>query len=200
MSVTLLLGLLMVSALLPACVRLFYPPLPEGSPDEAPQAVVVLGGGLGRDAAGWHLSPASLRRLQQGREEAMRRHLPLLLSGGLAGDNPPSGTEAALMAARLEESELAGLWQETRSHNTWTNARYSAELLRHRQVSRVLLVTDREHMTRAMLCFQDHGIDVVPWPVDRLPSPEWAPSSAALAVLPAIWYEWVALVWYQLRY
>ena len=200
MSVTLLLGLLLVSALLPACVRLFYPPLPAGQPDQAVQAVVVLGGGLGRDADGWHLSQASLRRLHHAREQALQRGLPLLLSGGLAGEPPGSATEAELMAARLEGAGLAAVWQERKSHNTWSNARYSAEILHGRKVSRVLLVTDREHMTRAMLCFQELGLEVVPAPVDRLPTPDWAPSSAALAVLPAIWYEWAALIWYQLRY
>ena len=200
MSVTLLLGLLLVSALLPACVRLFYPPLPAGHEDEGVQAVVVLGGGLGKDDNGWHLSAASLRRLHHAREEALQRGLPLLLSGGLAGEVHGGATEAELMAARLQADDVSALWLESDSANTWENARHSAAILQGRRVQRVLLVTDREHMTRAMLCFQAQGLEVVPAPVDRLPSPAWAPSSGALVLLPAIWYEWVALVWYQFRY
>ena len=34
----------------------------------------------------------------------------------------------------------------------------------------------------------------------RLPSPEWMPSAGALAMLPEIYYEWLAILWYYARY
>lgn len=200
MSVAVLMGLLLVSATLPACVRLFYPPLPAGAADHGAGAVVVLAGGVGQRAGRWRVSDASLRRLEHGAAEARRRTLPLLISGGDGDGNPDSPAEASMMAGHLDAARFADLWLETESHNTWANARYSAEILRQKGVSRVVLVTDREHMTRGMLCFQEQGIEVIPEPVDRLPAPDWQPSTAALSVLPSIWYEWVALVWYQLRY
>lgn len=200
MSMTVLVLVLLISATLPVCVRMFYPPLPAGADEAGLGAVVVLAGGIGPDARGWRLSDASLRRLLRGRDEARTRQLPLLLSGGVAGHGPDSPAEAELMARQLDPAGFVELWLEADSHNTWANAENSAQLLRARQISRVLLVTDREHMTRAMLCFQEQGIEVVPAPIDRLPGSDWAPSTAALAVLPSIWYEWAALIWYQFRY
>ena len=33
-----------------------------------------------------------------------------------------------------------------------------------------------------------------------LPREAWLPSAGALAEVPVIWREWVALVWYRIRY
>ena len=199
MSVTLILWLLLVVATVPACVRMFYPPLPAAEAVSGAGAVVVLAGGSVRRAGHWTPTDASLRRLALGMAVARTEGLPLLLSGGDGDRRPETPTEAALMS-ELVPDDLGEVWLEQRSHNTYTNARYSADLLRERGIDTVILVTDREHMTRAQMCFHWHDIKVIMRPLDRLPRDgAWVPSTAALALLPAIWYEWVALAWYQLK-
>ena len=194
-----LLVLLLVAGTLPAIVRQLYPPLPLRDQSEArPRCVVVLGGGLVGRSAQRRSSRIGLRRLARALEEARQRHLPLLISGGGRPLVEGQVSEARLLA---EASEGYGLtiWLEERSRNTRENARNSAALLQRKGIDRVLLVTDRAHMTRAMLAFQRAGIEVIAAPVDRLPSPAWMPSAGALLLLPEIWYEWLALLWYEIR-
>lgn len=199
MTVTAALLLCLMAATLPAVVGWLLPPLPESSVDGAPGAVVVLGGGCVKQESRWLMAASSRRRLLAGIEQARNRGLPLVLSGGACRQGAPA--EAALMAAlagdRAPELEVL---QEDKSTNTWENAAYSAELLRHRGIDRVVLVTDRPHLTRATLCFQRHGLGVEPVASTRLPSPVWMPSTGALTMLPELWYEWAALAWYEMRY
>ena len=190
--------LLLVAGTLPGVVRWMLPPLPESAGSGAPGAVVVLGGGNRR--LGNELAPsrASLRRARFGTELARERRLPVLLSGGGCEAGP---SEAALMAALIERHwPDMDIWREERSRTTWENAVHSAALLRGRGVHRVLLVTDRPHLTRATLSFRAQGLDVVPVSCSSLPEPDWVPSAGALAWLPEVYYEWVGLFWYQIRY
>lgn len=202
-----MLAVLLVVATLPVVVRQFYPPLPRRLPGGEPAAVVVPGAGrrpVGEGAnEGYRLNSIGLRRLRVGLREAGQRHLPLLLSGGASGRGPENeaASEAGLMAA-----EARKLWPEARlilepaSRDTWQNARNSAALLAARGIDSIVLVTDRAHMPRAMLCFQARGIRVTPVPVEALPEPAWLPSAGALAQVPMIWREWVALIWYRVKY
>jgi uncharacterized SAM-binding protein YcdF (DUF218 family) len=107
-------------------------------------------------------------------------------------------SEARLLADATRGYGLT-VWLEERSRNTRENARNSAALLQRKGINQILLVTDRAHMTRAMLSFQRAGIEVLVAPVERLPSPAWMPSAGALLLLPEIWYEWLALLWYEVR-
>lgn len=190
----------LVAATLPAVVRGMLPPLPRCERNE-PQAVVVLGAGRRQSNGKWVLTTRSLRRLQVAAEAAQAQRLPLVLSGGrnpLADDGP---TEAALMAdiAAIRWPAITVL-QETESKNTWENAEHSAALLMPRGWDEVLLVSDRAHLPRAILCFRFHGIQVSPLWRRRLPASPWVPSAGALSMVPEIWYEWFALCWYAVRY
>src|SRR5690606_12462524 len=131
-------------------------------------------------------------------EQARQRQLPLLISGGGAGVSRGAPGEAALLA-ELAQGYGVTLWVEDRSRNTRENARNSAALLVRKGIDSVLLVTDRAHMPRAMLCFLHQRLAVQPAPLDSMPAPVWMPSAGALALLPEIWYEWLALAWYWLR-
>jgi len=203
MLITLALALVLIGATLPAVVRQFYPPLPAVDPGVRPGAVVVLGAGRQRGAQGYRLNAAGLRRLQAGLREAWQRDLPIVLSGGAEHRIPenPADSEAAMM-----EQEVLRVWPQARTHiepqsrSTWENARNTAALLRPRGVEAVVLVTDRAHMPRALLCFQRQGLRVEAVPLVSLPKPAWAPSAGALSQLPVIWREWAALAWYAVRY
>lgn len=199
MTVTMLFGLLLVSALLPVCVRQFYPPILNASDDSGAQAVVVLGGGINQSPSGCRPSAASMRRLLAALDEVEQRKLPLLISGG-GNRGKECDSEAQLMADSLAHGQVEALWLEGDSQNTYANALYSSELLKQKRIAKVVLVTDMEHMPRAVRCFRKFNIEVIPAPIDRLPEPVWMPTSAAAMVLPAIWYEWLALLWYELKY
>lgn len=201
MSAAAVLGLLLVSATLPAVVRQLFPPLPAGVPAGQASAVVVLGGGMVEHNGDWQASSASLRRLGEAIRVARQRQLPLLISGGNADLASGRPSEAELMAAVARGIYPEGdIWLESASNNTRENVAYSVPLLRQRSVATALLVTDRSHLPRAMLCFEREGFPVSAHPVDRMPERGWMPSAAALAHLPEIWYEWLALFWYHLRH
>ena len=198
MSAGALMVLLLVAGTLPVLVRQLYPPLPPRETMAAPACVVVLGGGIIGGEASRRSSHIGLRRLARALEEARQRRLPLLISGGGPGQQRGLISEARLLARAAEGYGLT-LWLEERSRNTLENARNSAAILQRKGISSVLLVTDRAHMTRAMLCFRRQGLEVQPAVLDRLPAPAWMPSAGALLLLPEIWYEWLALIWYQWR-
>lgn len=195
---------------MPVTIRALYPPLfLRRGTEVRPQVVVVLGAGHRQRAGKYVTGVIGLRRLQHGLVQAQARKLPLLLCGGgkhLSSESPTGSqgdvpSEAALMAEEVRmRAPLQSVWLEEESRTTWENAENAAKLLVRKGVSRVLLVTDRPHMTRAMMCFRAQGLDVEPAPLDRLPTSNWVPTAAALSLMPEIWYEWLALVWYGLHW
>jgi uncharacterized SAM-binding protein YcdF (DUF218 family) len=197
-SLGLLMVLLLAAGTLPVMVRQFYPPLPPSRGEGPAGCVVVLGAGIRGRGIARRSSRSGLLRLARAVDTARRRGLPLLISGGGPGAEQGLSSEARLLAAAAEGYGLS-LWLEEHSRNTSENARNSAAILVRKGICRVVLVTDRPHMARAMLCFQRAGIEVEPVPVDRLPSPVWMPSAGALSLLPEIWYEWAALLWYRFK-
>lgn len=199
MNLGALLVLLLVAGTLPAMVRQLYPPLPRRRTEALlPRCVVVLGGGVVGRGLQRRSSRVGLRRLALALTEARQRQLPLLISGGGKTERGSQASEAKLLAD-ISEGYGITLWLEERSRNTWENARNSAAVLQRKGVAQVLLVTDRAHMTRAMLVFRRAGIEVVAAPVEVLPAQAWMPSAGALLLLPGIWYEWLALLWYEIR-
>lgn len=192
----------LVIGALPAIVRGLYPPLffRRGVPVH-PQAVVVLGAGHRQRRGRYVTGVVGLRRVQLGLMQAQQRQLPLLLCGGRKSLRDAVPSEASLMAQEVRwRAASQSLWLEEKSRNTWENATYAAELLRQHGVSRIVLVTDRPHMSRALMCFKAQGLEVEPVALDQLPASNWVPTAAALFLIPEIWYEWLALAWYALRW
>ncbi len=95
--------------------------------------------------------------------------LPILTSGGLHFDQPPS--EASIMAQSLQDDfAVAVRWQEGLSRTTWENATMSAAILQPQGIKRVVLVTQAWHMPRARWSFEQAGFTVVGAPVGFLGS------------------------------
>lgn len=100
---------------------------------------------------------------------------PLLLFTGAGAAGPPGAPSAGLpteadVALRLATAQ--GVPEdrcllERASMTTWENAAFSAPLLRERDARRVLVVTDRYHLFRALRCFWAHGIDAEGSPTVR---------------------------------
>lgn len=163
-----------------------------------PQVVVVLGPNRVRRHRDYQLSTAGWRRAGVGIAQAKKHKLPILFAGG---QEEGEGSEAQLMAQAVQRYwPEAVVWLEEESLNTWHKAECCAAFLAEKGLRRVLLVTDRAHLPRAMYAFRAHNILAQPFSSSVLPSPGWMPSAGALSMLVEAYYEWLALLWYWLKY
>jgi len=172
------------------------------------QAIVILAGGLERDApeyGGDTLNQRSLVRARYGAALALRYHLPVLVSGG----RPPGARRAeadAIGDALEQEFRVPVRWRENRSLDTADNAALSAEILRSAGIRRIILVTQAFHMPRARRLFTASGLEVVPaptglgrsnaWPDNPV---DWLPQAAALHDSYFALHEWLGLAWLDLQ-
>jgi uncharacterized SAM-binding protein YcdF (DUF218 family) len=129
------------------------------------QAIVVLGGGLRKDAVeygGDTLGALTLERVRYAARVARRTDLPLLVSGGGVLS---SKSEAEVMGDALEkEFGVSVRWKEGRSRDTHQNAVFSAKILLDAGVRRVVLVAHAVDMRRARREFRQAGLEVIPAP------------------------------------
>jgi len=132
------------------------------------QAIVILGGGIRRDApeyGGDTLGTLTLERVRYGARVARLTGLPVLVTGGtvLAGE-----AEATLMQATLEnEFGVPVRWAEVHSRTTHDNAVLSAQMLRKHGVKRVVLVAHSFDMRRATAEFAAQGIETIGAPTGK---------------------------------
>jgi uncharacterized SAM-binding protein YcdF (DUF218 family) len=168
------------------------------------QAIVVLGGGLSREApeyGGDTVGEASLVRLRYAAKLQRESGLPLLVTGG----NPDGGklSEAEAMSQVLtREFGVPVRWIEGASNNTRENAQLTAARLKADGIIRVVLVTHAWHMPRALRSFTEAGLSASPAPtsfqseaatvLDFLPSHYGAARCAI--------HEWLGLLWYRVRF
>lgn len=149
--------------------------------------IVVLGGGLGRDAAHNIVVNAYTRlRLEKAVRQKQYNPLPILLSG----------VEAPYMQNWLKAHQVDAGLLENRSMNTCENTRFSALLLQKKGgAPRVELITDAYHMPRARRLFAMNGIDTIPV-VAPLPNPQtrWKPSKNNLMHSRRATYEAIASI------
>ncbi|MES2562426.1 MAG: YdcF family protein [Pseudomonadota bacterium] len=129
------------------------------------QAIVVLGGGVRRNAAeyaGDTVGRLTLDRVRYGALVARRTGLPILVTGGVVFSGAP---EATLMKRTLEEEfQVAVRWTEAISRNTRGNAIESAKILQTAGIRSVILVGHSFDMPRALAEFAAAGLDVLPAP------------------------------------
>jgi len=166
--------------------------------------VLVLGGGVrfgsGPDG-GYEPKTETLERLHRGAWWARQFQLPLAFSGGRSPNPDPDQPSEAEVAQRVlrEHYGLQLAWSEGRSANTAENARFSAEMLRHRSTQQVILVTHALHMPRALRHFRAAAPEVVflPAPLSRQPATTWRltdylPSAEGVRLGRYLAYEWLA--------
>jgi uncharacterized SAM-binding protein YcdF (DUF218 family) len=171
------------------------------------QAIVVLAAGVrlgdGADIPD-RLGPRSFERLALAAQAYRRLGLPLAVSGG-----PVRGshvTEGALMKAALEEQFAVPVaWIEDRSHNTWENGAYTAELLRPANIETVLVVSHVWHLPRALRAFEEAGLKALPWPAPRTPRrlsrvADYLPNLEGLHDSFHALHEIIGMLYYRLRY
>jgi uncharacterized SAM-binding protein YcdF (DUF218 family) len=123
----------------------------------------------------------------------------VLVTGGDASrlDEPLSVTYArTLLQLGVPASDQV---LETRSMNTWQNAKFSLPLLRSIGAQRVWLVTSGTHMRRSMLCFEHFGIDATPMRADYAHG-VWSklPIGANVALTDVALHEFLGVAAYHL--
>jgi uncharacterized SAM-binding protein YcdF (DUF218 family) len=142
------------------------------------QAIVILGGGVRRDApevGGDAPSAVTDLRLIEGAKVARAMRLPILVSG--------SPNEAAAMRRFMEEDlQFPVRWVESGSRNTHENAVFSAALLGKEEIHRIILVTSSPHMARAAAEFAAAGLEVTAAPAEMVTRDEPGP----LAITPNV--------------
>ena len=148
-----------------------YPPLTGQMlhGDDRGQVVVILSaeGRYETEFSTFVPGPLTQTRMVYGVFLARRLGLPILVTGGAEATTFPS------LARQMRDSLIRDyqfrnpVWMEERSVNTWENALFSAALLRARGVRRIYLVTHSWHERRAVRCFEEAGISVIPAPTDR---------------------------------
>jgi uncharacterized SAM-binding protein YcdF (DUF218 family) len=138
---------------------------------------------------------------------ALARRYPaarLVFSGGSGDPFDQARGEAETVPGFLAEQGIdpARLIVESRSRNTWENARFSVDMLRPDPGQHWLLVTSAYHMPRAVGCFRTAGGRVTPYPVDYRTTGRrrWISLQPTdnLRLLTDAWREWIGLLAYRL--
>ncbi len=173
---------------------------------KAADAIVILGGGSYKHApefGGTHnLKGETLERLRYGAWLARKINKPILVTGG-APDGGPA--EAPLMQAVLEQDfHIKTRWVEAHSDNTRENAAYSAEILKKAGITRIWLVSQAWHLSRAVPEFERHGLTVIAAGtgyVNTAPTTplDFIPDGKYLRYSHYATHEAIGLAWYKLR-
>ncbi|MBI2159753.1 MAG: YdcF family protein, partial [Candidatus Rokubacteria bacterium] len=95
---------------------------------------------------------------------------PLIVFSGAAFEGRPAEAEVAARLARELGVPSERIMTETGARTTREEAARIARRLEPRAVRRVLLVTDSEHLTRALPLFERVGLEVLPAPADSVSS------------------------------
>jgi uncharacterized SAM-binding protein YcdF (DUF218 family) len=130
------------------------------------QAIVILGGPGQRDPAPEYAGQPAPElelsdRLIYGAWLSRQTHLPILVTS-----DPLNARTMAVSLARDFQSPPR--WVDSHAHDTYENARNSAQLLRADHVNSILLVTSSTHMLRSMHEFTATGLEVTAAPVEIL--------------------------------
>ncbi len=171
------------------------------------QAIVVLGCDVSEKTPEYGNEPQPgaflLQRLRYATLLAKQTHLPILVSGGtFHGIN-----EAEVMQRFLEKQDSPATWMEVDSLSTWENARYSADILKKENISRILLVSHASHLKRACYAFSAAGLDCLPAPTAFKEKRRslgslsgWLPNTEELYKSNLALKEYMGLAWYRLHY
>jgi uncharacterized SAM-binding protein YcdF (DUF218 family) len=142
----------------------------------------------------------------------------IILSGGNIAwmdsieNSPASDMRQIMLKLDVPDSALV---LQTKSQNTREDALYSAELLKERGFTRVILVTSAMHMPRSVALFEKQGIEVIPSPTDftitedgwqRMFSPNIEtvltnilPNSSALGLTTSVMKEYIGMFTYWIQ-
>jgi uncharacterized SAM-binding protein YcdF (DUF218 family) len=174
--------------------------------DHPPQAIVVLSANYVRahdEALGFRPDLLSLDRLRTA--AALHRHtnLPILVSGGCGQSGRPALADVLAQSLK-DDFQTPARWVETKSTDTWQNARFSAAILRANGITSIYLVTHSWHMRRALVAFRATGLTVTaaPTSLDEPLGPDlddFLPRAGGWQTGFYAVHEWIGYAWYELR-
>lgn len=200
---------------LPIVARALYrglssAPAFEGTRNDGYEAIVLLSGDgarytLGGERVNVLEVPTTLRVLEAARVYS-RLDSPFVIVAG-AGSLGAEGPEVQAMCDALVASAVAPdrMVLEVGSRSTHESAIAVRELLHARGITRVVLVTSAQHMSRSMRAFRAAGIDATPAPAPLLPDAggggalRFLPRTQALALSALCLHEYVGALYYALR-
>jgi len=173
--------------------------------------IVLLGGGIHEQAREYGgrdiLSSVAMMRTLYAAYLAKHTGLSVYPSGGavLSDVSEPEGLLMQDMLIRLG-LPVATIHAETTARNTWENAVNVQQMLKHRGITTVLLVTTAWHIPRSVWMFEQQGLTVIPAPCDDVVEdrdydirsflPRWHYLADSVDGL----HEYLGLLWYKTRY
>jgi uncharacterized SAM-binding protein YcdF (DUF218 family) len=174
--------------------------------DQPPQAIVVLGAEVIRahnERLGIRPGLLPLDRLRTAAALHRRTGLPILVTGGTTQPNTPA-VGLVMEESLKDDFQTPPRWVESKSSDTWENARFSADILRAEGITSVYVVTHSWHMRRAVLAFQGTGLTVTAFPTS-LDDPlgfdlyDFLPRASGWQTGFFAVHEWIGYAWYRLR-
>jgi uncharacterized SAM-binding protein YcdF (DUF218 family) len=199
-----LLGMPVVSYSLLLALETGLPMTPPA--DHPPQAIIVLGGEIIRardEKLGIRPGLLTLDRLRTAAALHRRTGLPILVTGGTT--QPNTAAVGLVMEQSLKDDfQTPARWVETKSADTWENARLSADILLPAGITSVYVVTHAWHMRRAVLSFRGTGLTATaaPTSLDDPLGPDlsdFLPRAAGWQTGYFALHEWIGYAWYLWR-
>ena len=144
----------------------------------------------------------TLRLYQAGRANL------ILISGGNVFPQNDIRAESFYTAALLKAwgVPVDSIIIESRSRNTYENAKETKKLMELRRIDKILLVTSGFHMPRALATFKTAGINAIPAPssysivnYSQPPILDWMPSLGNLGKMQAVIREKLGILVYRYR-
>ena len=158
----------------------------QGDPEQAVDAVVVLGFGL---LQGGRLAEPFVARIERGVRYHREGHARYVVFTGAQGTYGPAESVAAMEAARRMGLPESATLYEDRSHSTRENMIEAAKVLRAHGLGSIAVVSDTFHLARARRFARDQGYEPVmvaavsrAW-TDRRRATFWVLRESALLVV-----------------
>jgi len=185
-------------------------PMPASCTAPAPNVIVLLSGGMRRDAADVHdfgvLNISSLQRTLAA--ATLAKTLPdaeLVISGGarIGGGNDVAQSSVMADVAERLGVPASAIRAELAATTTWENAT-TVRALEPKLPARIWLVTSALHMPRSMIAFRAAGFEPCAYAADYRAAPlegpaDFLPSAGAIGNADAVLHEWVGELAYRIR-
>jgi uncharacterized SAM-binding protein YcdF (DUF218 family) len=185
-------------------------PMPTSCAAPTPNVIVLLSGGMRRDAADARdfgvLNISSLQRTLAA--ATLAKSIPdaeLVISGGarIGGSNDVAQSSVMADVAENFGVPASAIRAELAATTTWENAT-TVRALEPKLPTRIWLVTSALHMPRSMLAFRAAGFEPCAYPADYRAAPiegpaDFLPSAGAIGNGDAVLHEWVGELAYRLR-
>lgn len=173
--------------------------------------IIVLGGGIHDqvpDLSGKGTPDAtSMERLVTATRLYRRLGLPIILSGGKVGLTAASFAGIAQRFLVDLGVPAGSILLEDQSRDTYENALFSKRLCERHGFVHPLMVTSGYHIRRAVFCFEQVGLKVMPVPCGLTTWPgriyfwrDLLPAAKSLQATSIALHEWLGLLYYHVRY